>query len=407
MASQNSLTSYGDIRILLIGDIERAFFDPDILRNTPNCEVYPSISDAVKAAGERQFDLVCVVMFGSNLKLSSAVNSLRAHHDGKIILLSQMYEEPIAKSLIGIGRNGKDVADDYLVCPIKSTELLKTAFPDWSKKILPTSDLVTGLQSVVGHPQSGADVKGLDHTAAQPQPQDQAEVTAQSQAQAQPAQAQSQAQLAQQMAVDEKLIRRIRVLEKLATEDDLTGLKNRRYVWEFCRQIIEYSKKENEQITLLLFDIDDFKHYNDTYGHPTGDEILKQTAKLISRCCRAHDVVGRIGGDEFAVIFWGQTAKKTETQSEKRSAATEHPQEVIFIARRFKSEFEKTEFNLLGPDGKGVLTISGGLASFPRDGSAPEQLFENADKALLQAKRNGKNRIYLVGPDKNSDIITD
>jgi len=160
-------------------------------------------------------------------------------------------------------------------------------------------------------------------------------------------------------------------------------------------------------VTLLLFDIDNFKHYNDVYGHSAGDEILKQAAVLMRRCCRGHDVVGRIGGDEFAVIFWDDPHRKTlKEETERRSALAEHPKEAIFIAKRFRKELEKAEFHLLGPKGRGVLTISGGLACFPRDGSTIQELFSQADSALLEAKRSGKNRIYLVGPDKSgqSDI---
>jgi diguanylate cyclase (GGDEF)-like protein len=105
-------------------------------------------------------------------------------------------------------------------------------------------------------------------------------------------------------ATDTTLLARISRLEKLATEDDLTGLKNRRYLWEFAKQIIARAKKDNGRVTVLTFDIDDFKHYNDIYGHAAGDEVLKQASLLIRRCCRKHDVVGRIGGDEFAVVFW-------------------------------------------------------------------------------------------------------
>ena len=73
------------------------------------------------------------------------------------------------------------------------------------------------------------------------------------------------------------------------------------------------------------------------------------------------------------------------------------------MAKRFRKELGKAEFGLLGPEGKGTLTISGALASFPRDGSTMQELFARADKALLEAKHSGKNRIYLVGrPD--SDI---
>jgi GGDEF domain-containing protein len=172
-------------------------------------------------------------------------------------------------------------------------------------------------------------------------------------------------------------------------------------------------------VTLLVFDIDDFKHYNDEYGHCTGDEILKQAAALMRRCCRGHDVVARIGGDEFAVVFWDdpQLAENPKSEirnpkipsggaADRRSASADHPKEALFIARRFVRELEKaglSSFGGLGPEGKGVLTISGGLASFPRDGRTSDELFLLADKALLEAKRSGKNRIYLVGkPD--SDI---
>ena len=196
---------------------------------------------------------------------------------------------------------------------------------------------------------------------------------------------------------------RIKQLEKLATEDELTGLKNRRYIWEFSRQVIEHAGKENGRVTLLIFDIDNFKHYNDVYGHLAGDEVLKQAAVLMRRCCRGHDVVGRIGGDEFAVVFWDR--QSTEVRSQKaenrRQTLAEHPKEAIFIAKRFRRELGKAELHLLGPEGKGVLTISGGLASFPRDGPTIQELFQQADKALLEAKRSGKNRIYLVGKPQN------
>jgi PleD family two-component response regulator len=84
----------------------------------------------------------------------------------------------------------------------------------------------------------------------------------------------------------------------------------------------------------------------------------------------------------------------------------QHPKEVISVAKRFQEELEKAEFGLLGPAGKGVLTISGGLASLGDGCSTVEELFEQADKALLAAKRSGKNRIYLVGrPEGNIEDV--
>ncbi|MCF7958439.1 MAG: GGDEF domain-containing protein, partial [Phycisphaerae bacterium] len=92
-------------------------------------------------------------------------------------------------------------------------------------------------------------------------------------------------------------------LRHLATVDELTSAYNRRYLEYFMRQVIKKSEHEHTEVTLLLFDIDNFKHYNDTYGHAAGDDILRQATILIKRCCREHDVVARIGGDEFAVLF--------------------------------------------------------------------------------------------------------
>lgn len=261
-----------------------------------------------------------------------------------------MYEEPVAMKLVKHGWHEKRVADDYLISPVESRRF---------------SQIVMG--------------RRIQHNGI------------------------LVAKLSEKAADKDELISE---LEKLATEDDLTKIKNRRYMWEFFRQIIERAKKENLQATLLVFDIDDFKHYNDSYGHTVGDAILKQVAILMRRCCRKHDVVGRIGGDEFAVIFWDcpseanseqDDSSSAEAGSERRTIHAEHPKDAIILADRLRKELNSAESPLLGKEGKGELTISGGLASFPRDGKNVEQLFEQADKALLQAKHSGKNRIYLVG----------
>jgi len=190
--------------------------------------------------------------------------------------------------------------------------------------------------------------------------------------------------------------RRIRELGAMVMQDDLTNLKNRRYLRQFLPAILRKAELSQCQVTLLLFDIDDFKHYNDTYGHSVGDAVLRQTAKLMRRCCRDQDVVARLGGDEFAVIFWdipdGQGGA-----SDRRSSSQNHPRGAVFMAERFRSEMCDTPFDQLGPQGSGSLTISGGLATFPTDAPNAQELLEKADQAMLEAKRSGKNRIYLVG----------
>ena len=178
-------------------------------------------------------------------------------------------------------------------------------------------------------------------------------------------------------------------LQKLAVTDELTGLYNRRYVYEFTEQVLARAHAERFEVTVLLFDVDDFKHYNDAYGHATGDEVLRETAELMRRCSREHDLVGRFGGDEFAMVFWDA--------KQRRQPNSRHPQTAFALSERFRREVSTHDYKCLGPNAKGTLTISGGLASFPWDASTVDALFARADDALLQAKASGKNRIYIVG----------
>ncbi|MEN8128507.1 MAG: GGDEF domain-containing protein [Planctomycetota bacterium] len=203
---------------------------------------------------------------------------------------------------------------------------------------------------------------------------------------------------------DQDKDRRIQELETLVMQDDLTGLKNRRYLRQFLPAILKKADIAGCQVTLLLFDIDDFKHYNDAYGHSVGDAVLRQTARLMQRCCRDQDVVARLGGDEFAVMFWDvpDDSLHQGTASDRRGSSRNHPRSAVFMAERFRVEMSATPFDQLGLKGKGSLTISGGMATFPIDVSSAAELFEKADQAMLEAKRSGKNRVYLVGTPQST-----
>lgn len=301
-------------------------------------DIYGNTLDGVYAASTETYDAIVLVKTETGARFESVIQALRSHNDAPLYVLAHMTDEPELRARID-QPNALNI-EDYLIGPISR---------DHFERMLWTE---------------------------------------------------SESKHVEQSHHDQK--QRIAELEKLATEDDLTGLKNRRYIWEFARQIIEYAHKQAGRVTLMVYDIDDFKHYNDCYGHPIGDTILKEAAVLMRSCCRAHDVVGRIGGDEFAVIFWDDPQDKQNTVQERRLERMEHPREPIFIAKRFQQALEHADINLLGPDGKGVLTISGGLASFPQDGDTVEQLFDRADQALLEAKRSGKNRVYLVGSEQNN-----
>jgi GGDEF domain-containing protein len=187
-------------------------------------------------------------------------------------------------------------------------------------------------------------------------------------------------------------------LQKLAVTDELTGLHNGRYFRNFLGRVLELAKVRRFPVTLFIFDIDNFKHYNDQYGHGTGDIILRETAQLMKRCCREHDLVARIGGDEFAVVFWEKEGPRVPRQP---GAAPRRPPETpVDILNRFRRLLAAKELANLGPSGKGTLTISGGIAIYPYDAWTAEQLIAAADAQLMQrAKKAGKNSIYLVGSE--------
>jgi diguanylate cyclase (GGDEF)-like protein len=175
----------------------------------------------------------------------------------------------------------------------------------------------------------------------------------------------------------------------MANTDPLTGLANRRYLDEVLSHLVERARNERFRVTLVLFDFDNFKHYNDAFGHGAGDEILREAGMLIKRCIRRQDFAARYGGDEIAVVLWDW--------QRRRIPNSEHPRSAMAIMERFRKLLKQHHFTRLGPQVQGSLTISGGLASFPWDAASGEELIERADQALLEAKRSGKDRIYLVG----------
>lgn len=181
---------------------------------------------------------------------------------------------------------------------------------------------------------------------------------------------------------------RIDSLHRLAITDHLTGAYNRRYFYHLVDHVLRRAQREGFRAALLLYDIDDFKQYNDRFGHATGDEILRDTARLIQEITREQDIVARIGGDEFAVLFWDEEIRSPESQP--LSDAWD-------LADRFRQAVESHLFQSLGPQAKGRLTISGGLSSFPEHGQTCLELLRQADRALRSAKAEGKNVVHLVG----------
>ncbi len=191
------------------------------------------------------------------------------------------------------------------------------------------------------------------------------------------------------------LERHVHELSQLAMRDELTGLWNRRYFNRFLNTILGRAADRRFYVSLLVFDIDDFKRYNDEYGHLAGDDILRESARLMQSLVREHDVVARIGGDEFAVIFWDPAGPRQPNSS--------HPHDPVKVAERFRVAVSTHRFPKLGHEAPGTLRISGGLASFPWDGRSAEELLDRADRMALQSKQQGKDAItFGPGVRRNS-----
>jgi GGDEF domain-containing protein len=196
-------------------------------------------------------------------------------------------------------------------------------------------------------------------------------------------------------------------LREAAFVDELTGAYNRRYFSRFLAGAIEQARTRRVPLTVLVFDIDNFKTYNDRFGHAAGDEILSEAARLMRSVIRPADKVCRIGGDEFAVIFYDPAGPRSgrPTPEPGVETGTEAPTpgqpaslgSIYDIALRFQRQICEHRFPKLGAQAPGTLTISGGMATFPDDGTTPQDLLERADQLALQSKRAGKN-VITFGP---------
>ncbi len=178
-------------------------------------------------------------------------------------------------------------------------------------------------------------------------------------------------------------------LKEAAFTDPLTGAFNRRYFNHFIQVGIAQAAARRQSLTVLVFDLDDFKQFNDKYGHARGDEILCETVRLLRSVIRPEDKVCRLGGDEFVVIFHEPDGPRNPT--------SRHPTSVFQIARRFQDAIAGHKFPKLGREAPDSLAISGGLATYPWDGRTPAELLARADELAIQSKRAGKNCITL-GP---------
>lgn len=175
-------------------------------------------------------------------------------------------------------------------------------------------------------------------------------------------------------------------LEQLAVTDGLTQLYVRRHFMEELAKELRRARRYHRPLTVVMMDIDHFKRINDTYGHPVGDEVLRELGRRLRQSARQDDVLGRYGGEEFIAAL-------VETNKERGLQAAE----------RLRRSVEEQPFSTRA--GALAVTISLGLASFPEDAEEMEDLIQKADQALYRAKEEGRNRVVAYRPELASPSV--
>ncbi|MEO8160658.1 MAG: diguanylate cyclase [Arenimonas sp.] len=181
-------------------------------------------------------------------------------------------------------------------------------------------------------------------------------------------------------ASQQKLLEMNRALQRLSHVDGLTGLSNRRYLDEYLGIEWKRAARELNDFSVLMIDVDNFKKFNDSYGHMAGDEVLKQVGNAVRQALhRPADLAARFGGEEFVVVLPGTALAGAQVLAER-------------ICKRVESLGVAHEASGAGK----VVTVSiGGAATMPVRGAQPTDLLVAADAALYQAKHEGKNRALL------------
>ncbi len=180
-----------------------------------------------------------------------------------------------------------------------------------------------------------------------------------------------------------------------ATVDGLTGVFNRKYLTERLAAELKRAEAYGAPVSVLMFDVDNFKHYNDRNGHPAGDACLKAIARTVRQITRGTDFVARYGGEEFVVVAVGSD----------RTQALGH-------AERVRAAVEAIDIEGAAAQPLGCISVSVGVATFPTHGRTMEELVGAADAALYQSKQGGRNRVteaalgYLSDPDAPLDLAT-
>jgi diguanylate cyclase (GGDEF)-like protein len=182
-------------------------------------------------------------------------------------------------------------------------------------------------------------------------------------------------------SINETLRQKNVELHEISITDSLTRLYNRKHLMETLDREVTRSERYSHPFSLLIIDIDHFKKYNDTYGHLAGDEVLRRLASVFKETIRSSDYAARYGGEEFIIIL-------PEISPEQGVEAAERIRRKV-AEQRFEGDGEAIE-----------VTISVGVASYPENGEDAETVIRNADEALYEAKKLGRNQVTLADANR-------
>lgn len=168
-------------------------------------------------------------------------------------------------------------------------------------------------------------------------------------------------------------------LKQMAITDDLTGLRNRRYIMERLEEEFQRAKRNGRPLSLVMLDIDHFKDINDAHGHLFGDSVLKTIASRIRDCLRRHDIVGRVGGEEFLII-----------------SPDSGVEEAVLVAERIRRVVHSKTIG--DGDIEVSVTLSAGATIAGSEDKSADRVFSRADTALYKAKQEGRNRVKVINP---------
>jgi diguanylate cyclase (GGDEF)-like protein len=174
------------------------------------------------------------------------------------------------------------------------------------------------------------------------------------------------------------------VFHKLSVRDGLTGLYNHRYFYETASLELVRCQRDKCLFSLVFIDVDNFKEYNDSHGHPAGDEVLKKMGEFMTERLRRTDIAARYGGEEFVILL---------PETSKSNAAV--------YAEALRKQIEENPFQGRETQPLGIVSVSMGVASYPDDGEDLSLLINSADDALYRAKAAGRNKIIEAGPVVN------